>query len=861
MTRARLPERVLCLTVLALTGAAQVPPLTASTVLPATAGAVVAMGFAAVLRARRGLIGRAGAGALHAVALLCAAIAEESARPPAELELPPVVARELDPGDGSPAGAWLWLGRVVGCPLPEAGPGRRATLALARIQRATGVDSAPASGPASASGWVPVRGRVEVLTTQPLAPGEWWLVRGTRWRPTGRRNPGGFDGRAQAERLGLAGRIALDRPQAAERLARAPLWRRPDLQLESAITWVRFAAHHALARELRPEAAGLAEAMAFGARGSLTDRTQADFRWLGWSHLVAVSGMNVGFVTGLAAGALGLARVRRRGPILALVLLVHAAVTGGQPPVARATWMAFLGLSARALERSLTGSRALSLSAGLCLASEPTWLGDPSFQLSFGALAGMGLLAPGIDWADPLAIVRGRPGRWILVPLVSGFGAQLGCLPVLATQFHWLSPWGVVTGPIAIPLASGFVSAILVALGLVPLVPPLGHGLASGAAVLGEALLALSRLGARHGGAPWPMAGPGLPALLLFGSAALALGLCGVALGRGGGRRAFGIALAATLFAGWGIVFGLPAKRGAPERVDVIFLDVGQGDSALLLVQGPPGWIDGLGFRRAPQRAIVIDTGDYPRDGFDCGAGIVAPALAALGVRAIDQVFLTHGDRDHAGGFPGLDRWLPVRELIWPAPLTLPPALRAAGDLGSSDLPGGRRVAVRIPPRSPPRLRLAHAGGRFELAPGVSLSVLHPPAAFSGRGNDGSVTLRLQAFGERVLFLGDLEGPGEAALVQAAGGPALAAPVVKVAHHGSSTSSTAPLVGSVQAEVAVVSVGGRNRFGHPSPAVIERWQAGGAEVLRTDRSGAVWVRMTRSGRTLAAGANPSGRAF
>jgi competence protein ComEC len=440
----------------------------------------------------------------------------------------------------------------------------------------------------------------------------------------------------------------------------------------------------------------------------------------------------------------------------------------------------------------------------------------------------MSLGAPRLDWADPLGLVRGRPGRWVVVPIQAGIGAQLGCLPILATQFHWLSPWGVVTGPIVIPLASVFVSAVLMALSLAGLWAPLGHLLLGGSALLGEGLLALSRLGAQHLSAPWPLATPGLPALGLFAGSGTLAGVLGAASRSKRRSVAFSIALLGTGLSTVGIVLGLPSARGRPAAVEVIFLDVGQGDSALLLVHGPRQWIDCLGIPRAPQRALICDCGDHPPGGFDCGAGIVAPALAALGVRAVDHALLSHGDRDHLGGLAGLATWLPVREVLWPAALPVPGAL----------------ASLKLP------LRGMSAGDTLGLGPGITLAVLHPARDFAGGSNDGSLTVSLRAFGERVLFLGDLEAVGETALLSGARAKSLPAQVVKVAHHGSATSSTDPLVQAVSPETAVVSVGARNRFGHPNPAVLARWQARGARIVRTDQMGAVTLWLSPAGREL-----------
>jgi competence protein ComEC len=150
--------------------------------------------------------------------------------------------------------------------------------------------------------------------------------------------------------------------------------------------------------------------------------------------------------------------------------------------------------------------------------------------------------------------------------------------------------------------------------------------------------------------------------------------------------------------------------------------------------------------------------------------------------------------------------------------------------------------------RSPP-LAVAVRGDTLIHRPGVRLIALHPGPGYRGSVNDRSLVVALEAFACRVLLTGDVEAAGEAVILDQAQGR-LGCDVLKIAHHGSATSTSRPLLAAVGAAEALISVGRWNRFGHPDPAVLRRIEAGGTRVWRTDRDGAIVIEIRRSGWTL-----------
>jgi competence protein ComEC len=271
-----------------------------------------------------------------------------------------------------------------------------------------------------------------------------------------------------------------------------------------------------------------------------------------------------------------------------------------------------------------------------------------------------------------------------------------------------------------------------------------------------------------------------------------------------------------------------PPSPSPSGRLTIHFLDVGQGDAALIIFPGGATMlVDGGG-----QPSFKTDADQegsesaFKEDSFGVGETVVSRFLWSLGLTRIDYVLVTHAHADHIGGLSQVvDNFRVGQAIIGHAP----------DDSAEFD---HFREAVG---RRGVRVGMVCAGYKFEIQ-GVAVEVLWPPSARSQvarSGNDDSVVLRLSYGAVSALLAGDIEGPAEAALVGS--GEALRADVLKVPHHGSRTSSSAPFIDAVRPESAVISVGERSRFGHPHADVLERYLARGAQLYQTGRDGMVTV--------------------
>lgn len=497
--------------------------------------------------------------------------------------------------------------------------------------------------------------------------------------------------------------------------------------------------------------------------GALPPGDAEALRAAGLSHFVAVSGSNVAlFVAAwwLVAGPLAWSP-RRRALVGLVGLAIFVVVTRWEPSVLRAAVMAGTVLAGRLAGRVIPPWSALSWTVTGLIVIDGGLAGEVGFQLSVAATAG---ILAGI----PLFRLR-RP-RWLWATLGATLSAQVAVAPLLLIHFGAVPLLAPATNVVAAPLVAGATS--LAGIGTVVGAPRI----VDLAAIPAGIVLQVAR-----GAADLPQLGVAEVGLCL------GAGLLAVAVG----------SLRPPLAAAMVLVVGVAVlPHGPPGGPAVSFLDVGQGDAALL--RGPSGEV------------ILIDGGPDP--------AVLRAHLRSFGVRHIDLLIVSHRHADHTTGLVGLE--VPVAHMWHPPQLGDGPPF---DDLVAEQVGRGTDVVV-------PAVGAAAQIGAF------TLEVLAPVRRYASP-NDGSLVVRVVAAGVTVLFVGDIE-----AIAQADLGP-LTADVLKVPHQGAATSDLGWMAASAPG-VAVISVGD-NDFGHPSPEVVETLALSGAVVYRTDRDGTVTLRLDR----------------
>ncbi|MEP6934755.1 MAG: DNA internalization-related competence protein ComEC/Rec2 [Nitrospirota bacterium] len=662
--------------------------------------------------------------------------------------------------------------------------------------------------------------------------------------PSGLLNPGGFDYAMYLERQGIEAIATVTGPEAVQFLesGRAHAWWAIWNQFDRWRGSIRLAALQSLPQP----ALGLYVGIIIGDRGYLDPDLRDQFMVTGTVHLLSISGSHLGLVALLIFAVVRWAMIllpadwllalsRRITPtrVAAVCTLLpvagYAFLAGAELATMRSLLMVAVGLSAIWLGQERRLFHALSAAAVGILLHDPQALFDISFQLSFLSVFA---LAGWLSWPSAAEVgelpnessILRTCAHWVRDAVVMSGVVTLVTVPLVAFYFYQL-PWlGLFTNVVAVPV----MGILLVPIGLASGVWQIVIGgptlpLASLNQWLLEHFVTAVRLVSMLPGGEWHVAAPSALTMLLFYS-------CLVLLWQRVGSTAFRLAVGA------GVLVVLMWWAWSPrmfldgDHFRVTFLDVGQGDSAV--VELPDGQV------------VLIDGGaTYER--FDMGRAVVAPFLWNRGIRTIDQVIGTHPQLDHVGGLA----WV-VRHFI---------AKHYWGSGETREELFYRRLQLSLAFRGLEE-EVAKEGQEIVSSGPCRMVVLNPPADehvdvpshnthVDGHGlNNRSVVTRLTCGSHTMFFAADVERDGLSRMSRSPSHDPVE--VLKVPHHGAVSSLNRDWLASLHPQYAVFSAGRHNRYRHPAAAVLDAYESEGSTVLRTDRDGGVWFTGRVSDETL-----------
>jgi len=567
-------------------------------------------------------------------------------------------------------------------------------------------------------------------------------------------------------------------------------------------------AEEGLGRGVPPREAALARGFVLGADEGIDGATEEDFRRAGLSHLLAVSGQNVALLALLALpilAAFGIPLRLRLAWILA-VIAIYVPLAGAGPSIQRAAVMGALSVIATLAGRPASRLYALALAATVTLAVDPGIASEVGWQLSFAAVLGiLALAAPLRAGLTPRLGAAGALGRTLADGAALTVSATLATAPLIAFHFGELSTVTLLANLLALPAIAPAMWLGMLAAGLaqVPGVPTEPVNLL--AAPLLAYIAEVAAWCARPDWASLEVSiGSGGLVACYAALAALALVI-----------RARGAEFAAPAFLGLVVLSALGvlaagggSASGAPGGLRISFLDVGQGDAILFQ---PPA---------AP--AVLVDGGPP-------GAGLTR-RLRDAGVDRLGAAVVTHDQSDHAAGIVEALGEVPIDLLLF-------------GRLERESLAAGRAAGATT--------RRVAAGDLLRSGD-LRLAVIWPPRALLEEPLAGAdpnrQALVLLARWRRLSVL--LCADAEAEVTPLPPGPV---DVLKVAHHGSDDAGLGALLGRARPEVAVISVGEGNPYGHPTPATLDALAGHGVPVWRTDRDGTVEIESSGAGSAIEIG--------
>ncbi len=633
-----------------------------------------------------------------------------------------------------------------------------------------------------------------------LKPGYRIELKGNYNRGRGMRNPGEFDYAAYLRSKGLAGVLTSYRADGIKILDNS------ENDLKSVLFSVRKSIDRIIYRYHEIRTASLLRGLLLADRSEIDQETKTEFINSGVVHVLAVSGLHVGFIAVIFLFLFGRFNLYLKSLLTIAGLFTFLLITGSPPSVFRATVMAVVIIIAYLSGRSTNLFNSLALAAAIILLADPSELFNPGFQLSFAAVLSIAAVFPFFNSRISALRIKNKAIKWLLTFIGVSLSAQIGTLPLTLTYFGKLSIVALAANVVVIPLIGVIVGVAIVTLAFAPILPAIASYYAAAnelfCGFLFKFVNYISSFDYSFISIKSYSAGD---ALIFYVFVILFFYFYGK-LKHTSAKSALALLSLSCIL----LFSGFDDKPILPEgKLDVMMVDVGQGDS--FIVKFPDG------------KTALIDAGSASYY-FDNGKSVLLPLMDYLDIDKFDYGFVSHIDLDHYGGFMSLIREGKVKEIYKPK---IDSSLKK--DMRFENLIHKFKLPIRYY-----RKEIINEGAAKIYV--MNDSVFDSQAGLSS--NDRSGFFKIVYGKSSFLFTGDMEARAEKYYSQAYGG-FLKSDVLKVDHHGSRSGSTEIFLSAVKPAFSLISAGLDNKFGHPAAIVIDRLRKIQSKIYRTDKSGAI----------------------
>lgn len=636
-----------------------------------------------------------------------------------------------------------------------------------------------------------------------LKPGNTLSVTGFYHKGKERRNPGEFDYDAYLKSKEILGVININD------ISSITILKSKTNYFKNAIHQIRITIDNQIKKYYSPETAALLRGLLLADRGEINYETKTQFINAGVVHVLAVSGLHVGYIIMIFFFLFGRFNIYLRSILTIVGLICFMLITGVPPSVFRATVMATVLILAFLTNRSTNLINSISIAALIILIINPNEIYNPGFQLSFAAVLAIGIILPYMNSLIDGWNIQNKLIRYVILFCAVSLSAQIGTLPFTLLYFNKFSVIALFTNLVVIP-AIGIIIASAIATMVVSVFLPIGAiYLAAANNLFATGILSLIKFSGELSFSFISINNYSIADLLIF---YLMLIFLLYFLPRFNTMKSK-LVLLILILANTYIYSSIDNTDLLPDNYfSVLMIDVGQGDS--FLIKFPNG------------KTALVDAGNTTIF-FDNGERVIIPLLNYLGIKKIDYGIVTHIDADHYGGYVSLIFNGMIGEIIKPELDT-----SLSKDKRFEEFARKREVTIKY-----------FEEQKFEVGNTVLYFLFDENLkSISGEStNDRSGIFKLVYGQTSFLFTGDVEKRIEKFYLNKYK-YFLDSDLLKVGHHGSKTSSSEEFLEYVTPEISLISAGFKNKFGHPSKEIIERLENVGSTIFRSDLQKAILIR-------------------